>query len=148
MEFVKEEENIIKFWNANNVFERTLEMSKDSEPYIFYDGPPFATGLPHYGHILASTIKDIIPRYKTQNGFYVERRWGTDCHGLPIEYEIEKILGIKTKQDVLKYGIDNYNEECRKIVFRYKKEWESTINRLGRWVDFQNDYKTLDNNLL
>lgn len=148
MEFVKEEENIIKFWNANNVFEKTLEMSKDSEPYIFYDGPPFATGLPHYGHILASTIKDIIPRYKTQNGFYVERRWGTDCHGLPIEYEIEKILGIKTKQDVLKYGIDNYNEECRKIVFRYKKEWESTINRLGRWVDFQNDYKTLDNNFM
>ena len=148
MDFVNSELDIIKFWDDNDLFNTSLKLSEDKPRYVFYDGPPFATGLPHYGHILASTLKDIIPRYKTQNGFYVERRWGTDCHGLPIEYEIEKLLGIKTKQDVLKYGICNYNEECRKIVFRYKKEWETTINRLGRWVDFKNDYKTLDKNFM
>ncbi|WP_438964839.1 class I tRNA ligase family protein, partial [Winogradskyella sp.] len=116
--------------------------------FTFYDGPPFATGLPHYGHIVASTIKDIIPRYMTQNGFYVERRFGWDTHGLPIEFEIEKKLGIKTKNDVLKYGIGNYNEECRSIVLKFREEWRDTIRRLGRWVDFDNDYKTMDKSFM
>ena len=148
MEFSENEKEVLKFWKDKKIFQKSLELSKDNEPYIFYDGPPFATGLPHYGHILASTLKDIIPRYKTQNGYFVERRWGTDCHGLPIEYEIEKNLKIKTKQEVLKLGIDKYNQECRNIVFRYQKEWENTIGRLGRWVDFKNDYKTLDKNFM
>jgi isoleucyl-tRNA synthetase len=148
MDFSKQEKEILNFWDQNEIFKKSLELSRDKESYVFYDGPPFATGLPHYGHILASTIKDIIPRYKTQNGYFVERRWGTDCHGLPIEYEIEKILNIKTKEEVLKLGIDKYNQECRNIVFRYKKEWENTIGRLGRWVDFKNDYKTLDKNFM
>ncbi len=141
---IEKEESVLRFWEENDVFKKSLELSKDNKRFIFYDGPPFASGLPHHGHLLASTIKDIIPRWMTQNGYYVERRWGTDTHGLPIEYEIEKHLGIKTKDEILKLGIGNYNEECRKIVFRCKEQWEKTINRLGRWVDFKNDYKTLD----
>ena len=141
------ESEILDFWDSINAFQCSLERSKNSEPhkpYVFYDGPPFATGLPHYGHLVASTIKDIIPRWKTQTGHYVKRRWGTDCHGLPIEFEIEKLLGIKTKKEVLEYGIGNYNEECRKIVTRCFEQWKSTIRRLGRWVDMENDYKTMD----
>ena len=144
MDFSKREEEILTYWKDNNIFEKSLQNSKDKPKFTFYDGPPFATGLPHYGHIVASTIKDIIPRYKTQTGFHVPRVFGWDTHGLPIEFEIEKSLGIKTKQEVLKLGIGNYNEECRKIVMRYSSEWKRTIERLGRWVDFENGYKTLD----
>ena len=110
----------------------------------FYDGPPFATGLPHYGHILAGTIKDIVTRYATQTGFYVSRRFGWDCHGLPVEYEIDKALGIKGREDVLAMGIDKYNAACRAIVTRYCGEWETVVTRMGRWIDFANDYKTMD----
>ena len=112
------EEKILKDWNKNKIFEKSLEYSKDNPKFIFYDGPPFATGKPHHGHIVASTIKDIIPRYKTQTGYHVPRIWGWDTHGLPIEYEIEKKFGIKTKEEILKFGIDNYNEECRKNCIR------------------------------
>ena len=107
--FVDMEHEILDFWSRTDAFEESVKKNKSKKPFIFYDGPPFATGLPHYGHLVASTIKDIIPRYKTQNGYYVPRVWGWDTHGLPIEYEIEKKLGIKTKDDVLKFGIDNYN---------------------------------------
>jgi len=138
------EADILKFWNENKLFEKSLELSKDKPKYVFYDGPPFATGLPHYGHIVASTIKDIIGRYKTQTGYYVERVFGWDTHGLPIEFEIEKRLKIKTKEEILNFGIENYNNECRKIVLKFRDEWRETINRLGRWVDFDNDYKTMD----
>lgn len=102
--------------------------------YSFFDGPPFATGLPHYGHILAGTIKDVVTRYAHQQGYHVERRFGWDCHGLPVEYEIDKTLGIKGPADVMKMGIDKYNAECRKIVTRYSKEWEIIMGRLGRWI--------------
>ena len=102
--------------------------------YTFYDGPPFATGLPHYGHILAGTIKDIVTRYAHQTGYHVERRFGWDTHGLPVEYEIDKTLGIKGPEDVAKMGIAAYNAECRKIVTRYAKEWETIVGRLGRWI--------------
>lgn len=142
------EQDIISYWKNNKIFEKTLNNNKNLPKYVFYDGPPFATGLPHYGHIVASTIKDIIPRYKSQNGYYVERVFGWDTHGLPIEFKIEEKLGIKTKQDVLKFGIDNYNEECRKIVLQYRSEWKKTIERLGRWVDLDNDYKTMDINYM
>ena len=138
------EKNILDYWYNYQTFEKSLELSKNNPEFSFYDGPPFATGLPHYGHIVASTIKDIIPRYKTQTGFYVERRFGWDTHGLPIEFEIEKSLGIKTRDEILKFGIENYNNECQQIVLKYRGEWRGTIERLGRWVDFDNDYKTLD----
>ena len=116
-------------------------MSAGRPPYTFYDGPPFATGLPHYGHLLASTIKDIIPRYWSMKGYHVERRFGWDTHGIPIEHEIDKKLGISGKAAVEKLGIGKYNEECRSIVMRYAAEWRTTIERLGRWIDFDNDYK-------
>jgi isoleucyl-tRNA synthetase len=148
MSFPEIEEDILNYWRDNNIFEKSLQESKDKPKFTFYDGPPFATGLPHYGHIVASTIKDIIPRYKTQTGYHVPRVFGWDTHGLPIEFEIEKSLGIKTKQDVLKLGIGNYNEECRKIVMRYSGEWKKTIERLGRWVDFENGYKTMDTSFM
>lgn len=116
--------------------------------YTFYDGPPFATGLPHYGHILAGTIKDVVTRYACLTGHRVSRRAGWDCHGLPVEYEIDQMLGIKHRDDVLAMGIDKYNAECRKIVTRYTKEWESTVTRLGRWIDFENGencFRTIPN---
>lgn len=114
------------------------------QEYTFYDGPPFATGLPHYGHILAGTIKDTVTRYATMTGKHVDRRAGWDCHGLPVEYEIDQKLNITHRDQVLEMGIDKYNATCRGIVTRYTKEWESTVTRLGRWIDFENDYKTMD----
>lgn len=104
--------------------------------------------MPHYGHIAAGTIKDIVTRYQTQNGRYVERRFGWDCHGLPVEYEIDKMLGIKSKDDREALGVEKYNNECRSIVMKYSKEWETIITRLGRWIDFENDYKTMDKNFM
>ncbi|XP_047329898.1 isoleucine--tRNA ligase, cytoplasmic-like isoform X1 [Impatiens glandulifera] len=142
--FPKEEEKILQWWDEVKAFETQLELTKGCEEYIFYDGPPFATGLPHYGHILAGTIKDIVTRYQSMTGHHVTRRFGWDCHGLPVEFEIDTKLGIKTKQDVLNMGIDKYNEECRSIVTRYVSEWEKIITRTGRWIDFKNDYKTMD----
>lgn len=143
IEFAKEEENILLFWKKIDAFNTCLKQSKGKPRYSFYDGPPFATGLPHYGHILAGTIKDVVTRYAHQQGFYVERRFGWDCHGLPVEFEIDKMLGIKGPEDVAKMGIANYNAECRKIVMRYADDWEKIVHRMGRWIDFKNDYKTL-----
>ncbi|XP_057499526.1 isoleucine--tRNA ligase, cytoplasmic-like [Actinidia eriantha] len=142
--FPKQEEKVLQWWGEIKAFETQLERTKLLPEYIFYDGPPFATGLPHYGHILAGTIKDIVTRYQSMRGHHVTRRFGWDCHGLPVEYEIDKKLGIKTREDVLKMGIGNYNEECRSIVTRYVAEWEMVVTRTGRWIDFQNDYKTMD----
>lgn len=141
--FSKEEEKVIEQWDQVDAFQRSLELTKDFPRFAFFDGPPFATGTPHYGHMLASTVKDIIPRYATMNGYHVERRFGWDTHGLPIEHEIDKKLGITGKDDVMKMGIANYNAECRAIVMRYADDWRNTIRRLGRWIDMDNDYKTL-----
>ncbi len=142
--FVKSEHKILEFWKKENIFQKTLENTKGKKPYIFYDGPPFATGLPHHGHLLASTLKDIVPRYFTMKGRYVERRFGWDCHGLPIENEIDKKLGMSAQDAVKEFGVKGYNDQCRAIVQRYTSEWEKTITRIGRWVDFKNDYKTMD----
>nr|XP_043623289.1 isoleucine--tRNA ligase, cytoplasmic [Erigeron canadensis] len=142
--FPKQEEKVLQWWTEVKAFETQLEKTKDLPEYIFYDGPPFATGLPHYGHILAGTIKDIVTRYQTMTGHHVTRRFGWDCHGLPVEHEIDLKLGIKSREDVMKMGIDKYNEECRSIVTRYVGEWEKVITRTGRWIDFKNDYKTMD----
>lgn len=138
------EEEILEFWKKDKTFEKSVKERPEEKSFSFYDGPPFATGLPHYGHIVPGTIKDIIPRFKTMQGYRVERRFGWDCHGLPIEYEMEKELKINGKNDIEKMGIDVFNEKCRSVVLRYAKEWERIVWRLGRWVDFKNDYKTMD----
>jgi isoleucyl-tRNA synthetase len=138
------EVEIQQYWSNNNVFQKSIDNNSNNNQYIFYDGPPFATGLPHYGHILAGFIKDSIGRFQTQKGYSVPRNAGWDCHGLPIEYEIEKQHNIKTRQEIENWGIGNYNNACKNIVLTYTSEWETTMNRLGRWVDFKNDYKTMD----
>ncbi|RLN63214.1 hypothetical protein BBJ29_005781 [Phytophthora kernoviae] len=142
--FPDEEVKILELWEQLNAFHKSLELSKDRKPFTFYDGPPFATGLPHHGHILAGTIKDTVTRYAHQTGHYVERRFGWDCHGLPVENEINKKLQVTTKEQVLEMGIDKYNAECRSIVQRYTSEWERVVKRIGRWIDCKNDYKTME----
>ncbi len=142
--FSEAEEKVLKFWEDNSIFKKSIEIRAESPEYVFYDGPPFATGLPHFGHFIPSTIKDIIPRYQTMKGKKVERRFGWDCHGLPVENLIEKELGLNSKTDIEKFGIDKFNEACRSSVLRYVEEWKQTITRLGRWVDFDNDYKTME----
>ncbi|MBT7611340.1 MAG: isoleucine--tRNA ligase [Bacteriovoracaceae bacterium] len=146
--FVQAELDTIAFWQKQDIFKKSLEQTSDCPPYIFYDGPPFATGLPHHGHLVGSTLKDIIPRYFTMKGRYVERRFGWDCHGLPIEHEIDKKLGMSAQNAIKKLGIKGYNDECRSIVQRFTSEWEQTITRLGRFVDFENDYKTMDTSFM
>ena len=138
------EEKILKFWQENKIFEKSLAKKSSKGDFIFYDGPPFATGLPHYGHILASIIKDAVPRYKTMSGWRVPRKWGWDCHGLPIENLIEQELGLKTKKDIEKIGLEKFNRAARESVFRYADEWKKIIPRVGRWVDMENDYRTMD----
>lgn len=135
---------ILDFWQQNQIFEKSLEQTKDAEPFIFYDGPPFATGTPHYGHILGSTIKDAIPRYQTMRGRYVRRRWGWDCHGLPIETLVEQKLGISGKRQIEELGVDKFNQACRENVLGYVEDWRKAIDRLARWTEFDNSYKTMD----
>lgn len=142
--FPRMEEEILRFWEENGVFELSVEQRRGAQQYIFYDGPPFATGLPHFGHFVPGTIKDIIPRYQTMLGKQVERRFGWDCHGLPVEYEMEKELGISGASQIQEYGVAKFNEACRGIVLRYTSEWRRIVTRMGRWVDFDHDYKTMD----
>ncbi|MBT7102511.1 isoleucine--tRNA ligase [archaeon] len=142
------EKEILTFWKKNKTFEKSLKKTKKGKPYIFYDGPPFATGLPHYGHLLVSTIKDVFPRFFTMQGRYVKRNWGWDCHGLPIENIAEKDLGINSKDEIEKMGIKKFNAHCRSKVMTYANEWESYIDRIGRWVDFKQGYKTMDTNYI
>jgi isoleucyl-tRNA synthetase len=142
--FPKMEEEILKFWENKHIFEKSLSQRDGAEEFVFYDGPPFANGLPHFGHFIPSTIKDIVPRYQTMKGKKVDRRFGWDCHGLPVENLIEKEMGLNSKTDIEKFGIAKFNEACRASVLRYVKEWRQTITRLGRWVDFDHDYKTMD----
>ncbi len=138
------EEQIIHFWKQEDIFKRTISSRSKENEFSFYDGPPFATGLPHYGHILATTMKDMVPRYKTMKGYRVERRWGWDCHGLPVEYEKEKELGISSKKGIEEFGVANFNEACRSTVLRYASEWKKVVERVGRFVDVENDYKTME----
>jgi len=150
LNFAKSEEDICEKWSKDETFktQNRLSIERGDEEYNFYDGPPFATGLPHYGHILAGTIKDVVTRYASMTGKTVERRAGWDCHGLPVEYEIDQMLNITHRDQVLAMGIDKYNATCRSIVTRYTEQWESTVTRLGRWIDFENDYKTMDPNFM
>ncbi len=153
------EEEIIEFWERENVFLRSMDpqapttLEQGDIPatrpsYVFYDGPPFATGLPHYGHLLAGTIKDVVCRFFSMKGFHVYRRFGWDCHGVPVEFEIQKSLELHGARAIREYGIDRFNEECRKIVLRYTKEWEKFVVRSGRWIEFEKPYRTMDRDFM
>ncbi|MDO8574457.1 MAG: isoleucine--tRNA ligase, partial [bacterium] len=142
--FPKMEEEILRFWDAEKIFEKSVENRNGKPLYSFYDGPPFATGTPHYGHIVASTIKDTVPRYWTMKGHQVPRRWGWDTHGLPIENIAEKELGITHKKEILELGVAKFNEICRSKVLEYVDEWKKVIHRFGRWADMDNAYSTMD----
>lgn len=142
--FSEREEEVLKFWKSKSIFLKSIDQRKGGKTFTFYDGPPFATGLPHYGHLLAGTIKDVVPRYKTMKGFKVPRRFGWDCHGLPVEQEIEKAFSLSGAKAIEAFGMARFNEECRKIVLRYTSEWQGVVERMGRWVDFSKTYKTMD----
>ncbi len=142
---MREEETLAR-WQSAHIFEKSLDQTKGGEEFIFYDGPPFATGLPHYGHFLPNLMKDVIPRYQTMRGRYVRRVWGWDCHGLPIENLIEKELGLGHKKDIEEYGLEKFNEACRESVYRYDTEWKKMIPRIGRWVDMEHSYSTMNAN--
>lgn len=144
LEFVEKEKEILDFWQKNKVFEKSIKQRSEDKSYVFYDGPPFATGLPHYGHILASLIKDAVPRYWAMRGFRIERVWGWDCHGLPVENLIEQELNLKNKKDIEEIGVDKFNQACKESVLRYVDEWKKVIPRIGRWVDMEHSYKTMD----
>jgi isoleucyl-tRNA synthetase len=138
------EERILKYWNEHKIFEKSVEREAPCGDFVFYDGPPFATGLPHFGHVLPTSMKDAIPRYKTMRGYRVRRRWGWDCHGLPVENLIEKELGLKSKKDIINYGVKEFNFAARNAVHRYVNDWKEIIPRLGRWADMENDYETMN----
>ncbi|MFA5184299.1 MAG: isoleucine--tRNA ligase [Patescibacteria group bacterium] len=142
--FPQFEEEVLRFWQSADIFNKTLAKPAPRGDYVFYDGPPFATGTPHYGHIVASIMKDIIPRYQTMRGYHVDRKWGWDCHGLPIENIVEKELGTKTKKEIVDLGVARFNDLCRARVLTYVDEWKKVIGRLGRWADMDNAYKTMD----
>jgi isoleucyl-tRNA synthetase len=144
----KREEDVLAFWKENKIFEKTLSKHAPKGEFVFYDGPPFATGLPHQGSLLSSTAKDLIPRYKTMRGYRVRRRWGWDTHGLPIESLVEKKLGLKNKKEILALGIKTFNETARSMVLQYVHDWKRYVERLGRFVDFDNSYKTMDNSFI
>ncbi len=144
VDFPALEQEILAFWKENDTFLKSLEQRKGGEEFVFYDGPPFATGLPHYGHLLAGTIKDVVPRYQTMRGKYVERRFGWDTPGLPTEALAQDALKINGAHEIKAFGVDKFNEQCRSMVLRYVDDWRRTVTRMGRWVDFDNDYKTMN----
>ncbi len=147
-ETAKREEQVLELWRNDNTFQKSLEKDAPQGEFVFYDGPPFATGLPHHGSLLSSIVKDVVPRYKTMRGFRVRRRWGWDCHGLPIESLVEKELGLKTKKDIQTIGVKAFNEKARSMVLQFVHDWEKYVERVGRWVDFSNSYKTMDNSFI
>src|SRR5438270_694960 len=143
------ERDVLDHWAADKTFVASVEQrAAGTNEYVFYDGPPFANGLPHYGHLLTGYVKDGVPRYQTMRGRRGERRFGWDCHGLPAEVEAEKQLDISTKAEILELGVGRFNEACRASVLRYTQDWERYVTRQARWVDFANDYKTLDLNYM
>ena len=142
MNFVGRELEVLDFWKKNKIFEKTLEKTKDGEEFSFYDGPPTANGKPHIGHIITRVMKDIIPRFKTMKGYHATRIAGWDTHGLPVELEVEKQLGMDGKQDIEKYGIEPFIKKCKESVWKYKSEWEKMSDRVGYWVDMEHPYIT------
>ena len=148
VKFPSMESEVQSFWELNKIFARSNEQRKTAPEFLFYDGPPFANGLPHYGHLLASTVKDVVPRYWTMRGYYVDRRFGWDCHGLPVEFEIEKTHNLKGRRDILNLGVAKFNELCRSSVVKYTEQWKTTISRFGRWVDWDRQYYTMDRDFM
>ena len=138
------EQKVLAFWREENIFQKSLDLRRGKEKFTFYDGPPFANGLPHYGHMLAMGIKDLFVRYKTMRGYYVPRRNGWDTHGLPVEFQLEKELGLSGKLAIEEYGVDKFNRAARESVMRYADVWEKTIERMGRFIDTKNAYKTFE----
>ena len=142
------EERVLAFWQADDTFQASVDRNpageNGSNEFVFYDGPPFANGLPHYGHLLTGYVKDIVPRFQTMRGRRVERRFGWDCHGLPAELETMSQLGLKTKDEIEEMGVEAFNAACRTSVLQYTDAWQAYVTRQARWVDFEHDYKTLD----
>ncbi|HJD62165.1 MAG TPA: isoleucine--tRNA ligase [Rickettsia endosymbiont of Degeeriella rufa] len=147
-DFASLEKEILKFWQDNNIFQKSIDIREGDAEFIFYDGPPFANGLPHYGHLLTGFIKDVYARYQTVRGKKVERRFGWDCHGLPAEMQSEKELGISGRLAITNFGIEKFNAHCRDSLMKYAGEWEQYVTRQARWVDFKNSYKTMDKNFM
>ena len=149
LDFLKNEDNILKFWEENGIVKKGLNLHKNSDKtFTLYDGPPTANGKPHIGHLLTRAMKDIIPRFKSMKGYYIFRKAGWDTHGLPVEVEIEKELGLNGKQDIEKYGVEEFIKLCRESVWKYKGMWEKFTDRIGYWVDMENPYITYDNNYI
>ena len=142
--FPELEADVLDYWDSDDTFRASVAHRDGAEEYVFYDGPPFANGLPHYGHLLTGYVKDIVPRYRTMRGYKVERRFGWDTHGLPAELEVQRQLGITDKSQIEEMGIEKFNDACRESVLKYTNEWQAYVTRQARWVDFDNDYKTLD----
>ncbi|KKR15111.1 MAG: Isoleucine-tRNA ligase [Candidatus Falkowbacteria bacterium GW2011_GWA2_39_24] len=142
--FAAMETAVLDFWDRADIFNKSVNKEAPQGDYVFYDGPPFATGAPHYGHIAANTMKDVVPRFWTMNGYRVARVWGWDCHGLPIENIVEKEMGFKSKKDITNLGVAQFNQACRSKVLFYAQEWYKTIKKLGRWVDTEHAYHTMD----
>jgi isoleucyl-tRNA synthetase len=142
--FPELEEGVLAYWAAGDIFRKSVGQRPADSEFVFYDGPPFANGLPHYGHLITGYVKDVVPRFRTMQGRRVERRFGWDCHGLPAEVEAERLLGISGKAEIVAMGIDKFNDACRESVLRYTREWRDYVTRQARWVDFDHDYKTLD----
>ena len=148
MDFVGREKEVISFWKENNVFGESVKRNEGHEGFSFYDGPPTANGKPHIGHILTRVMKDIIPRYQTMKGKHVLRKAGWDTHGLPVELEVEKSLGMDGKQDIEKYGIEPFIKQCKQSVWKYKGEWERMSERVGYWADMEHPYVTYEDNYI
>jgi isoleucyl-tRNA synthetase len=140
----EQEKDVLDYWDDQNCFQKSIDQRPEGKLYTFYDGPPFATGMPHYGHIVGGTMKDVVPRFWTMKGFRVERKWGWDCHGLPIENIVEKKFDLKSKKDIEKLGVAQFNDRCHAEVMTYAEGWKKVVRRMGRWVDVENDYKTMD----
>jgi isoleucyl-tRNA synthetase len=142
------EENILKLWVEKDIFKKSIDQRKESKPYVFLEGPPTANGLPHPGHILTRVMKDLVLRYQTMNDHYILRKAGWDTHGLPVEIEVEKKLGLEDKQAVENFGIKKFNEECKKCVFQYENAWVEMTKRIAFWIDMDNPYVTLTNDYI
>lgn len=142
--FPEIEEKVLAFWKENDTFQKSIDQRPEDKPYRFYDGPPFITGMPHYGSLLSSIVKDIVPRYHTMQGKRVERKWGWDCHGLPIEEKVQKKLDLKSNADIEALGVEKFIEECYTYTKETSAEWDWYIDHIGRWVDTEKCYKTMD----
>ena len=148
LNFIDREKEVLEFWKKNGIFEKSVDLRKDAELFTFFDGPPTANGKPHIGHVLTRVIKDLIPRYRTMKGYKVLRKAGWDTHGLPVELEVEKLLGLDGKEQIEEYGIEPFIKQCKQSVWKYQNEWREMSERVGYWVDMDNPYITYTNDYI